>query len=191
VERFGVDVQLGLRKLIYEPRTSTADDDILLRDWRHLTLLLGPRKVREVLRSSCLWMYIALAYLNLNMSSAVAEMGDRCHNRHGPKKGSCCSARLAGPRLTQCGLDSYFRASSSIQQFGHNRHEPKTGGCAPFRGKLRPHLTPRRLSRGLPRTKWHLDPSSHLATTDIGRKLGAVPLEGRGARSLSNTSRLG
>jgi len=31
------------------------------------------------------------------------------------------------------------------------------------------------------RTKWHLDPSSHLATTDMGHKLGrgAVPLWGR------------
>ena len=36
------------------------------------------------------------------------------------------------------------------------------------------------------RTKWHLDPSSRLATTDIGRKLGAVPLRG-GAGSPSNT----
>jgi len=26
------------------------------------------------------------------------------------------------------------------------------------------------------RTKWHLDPSSRLATTDMGRKLGSVPL---------------
>jgi len=26
------------------------------------------------------------------------------------------------------------------------------------------------------RTKWHLSPFSRLATTDIGRKLGAVPL---------------
>jgi len=25
------------------------------------------------------------------------------------------------------------------------------------------------------RTKWHLDPSSGLATTDMGRELGAVP----------------
>jgi len=29
--------------------------------------------------------------------------------------------------------------------------------------------------------KWHLDPSSRLATTDMGRKLGAVPLWGRGS----------
>jgi len=36
------------------------------------------------------------------------------------------------------------------------------------------------------RTKWHLDPSGRLATTDVGRKLGAVPLWGRGAGSPSN-----
>ena len=31
--------------------------------------------------------------------------------------------------------------------------------------------------------KWHLDPSSRLATTDMGQKLeGAVPLWGRGSR---------
>ena len=28
------------------------------------------------------------------------------------------------------------------------------------------------------RTKWHLDPSNRVATTDMGRKLGAVPLLG-------------
>ena len=37
------------------------------------------------------------------------------------------------------------------------------------------------------RAKWHLDPASHLATTDMGRKLGAVPLWGGGAGSPSNT----
>jgi len=76
-----------------------------------------------------------------NKSSAVAEMGDRGHNRHGPKKrGRCCApfAGELGPRLTQCGLGRGLLpcqvASSSIQRFGHNAHEPKTGGCAPFRG---------------------------------------------------------
>ena len=37
------------------------------------------------------------------------------------------------------------------------------------------------------RTKWHLDPTSRLVTTDMGRKLGAVTLWGGGARSLSKT----
>jgi len=39
-------------------------------------------------------------------------------------------------------------------------------------------------------TKWHLSPSSRLATTDIGRKWGAVTdvlFYGRGAGSPSNT----
>jgi len=31
------------------------------------------------------------------------------------------------------------------------------------------------------------DPSSHFATTDMGQKLGALPLWGRGARTQSNT----
>ena len=35
-------------------------------------------------------------------------------------------------------------------------------------------------------TKRHLNPSSHLATTDMGRKLGAVPLRGGGAGFPSN-----
>jgi len=42
-----------------------------------------------------------------NKSSAVAEMGDRGHNRHGPKRGGgvLCPFRGAlGTRLIQCGL---------------------------------------------------------------------------------------
>jgi len=33
------------------------------------------------------------------------------------------------------------------------------------------------------RTQWHLDPSSRLDTTDMGRKLRAVPLGGSGSPS--------
>jgi len=46
----------------------------------------------------------------------------------------------------------------------------------PFFGWVGPHLTHSRLGRGYLHTKWHLSPSSRLATTDIhmGRKLGAV-----------------
>jgi len=37
-----------------------------------------------------------------NKSSAVAEMGDRGHNRHGPKRGGCCVpfARAGTPSST-------------------------------------------------------------------------------------------
>jgi len=58
-------------------------------------------------------------------SSAVAEMGDRGHNRHRPKGGGVlCPFRVAlGTRLIQCGLRGgllpYQVASSSIQPFGH------------------------------------------------------------------------
>jgi len=32
-----------------------------------------------------------LAYTTVNNSSAVAETGDLGHNRHGPKRGGCCT----------------------------------------------------------------------------------------------------
>jgi len=95
-----------------------------------------------------------------------------------------------GPRLIQRGLGRallpYQVASSSIQPCGHNRHEPETGGCAPFRAKLRPHLTQRRLAEVHLRTKWHLDLSSRLATIYMGQKLGGVSFLGA-AGSPSNT----
>jgi len=47
-------------------------------------------------------------------------------------------------------------------------------------GKLGPHLTQSRLAEAYLHTKWHLNPSSHLATTDMGRKLEPVPLLGEG-----------
>jgi len=62
---------------------------------------------------------------------------------------------------------------------------PLSGG-----GDLGPHLTQCGLGRGYLRTKWHLGPSSRLATTDgHGPKIGegAVPLLG-GNGSPSNTS---
>jgi len=47
-------------------------------------------------------------------------------------------------------------------------------------GDLGPHLTQCRLGRRLYlRTKWHLNPSSRLATVDMGRKLGGWRIFGR------------
>jgi len=75
---------------------------------------------------------LSLAYLN--KSSAVAEMSDRDHNKHGPKREEAAVPLSRGswdPRLTQCGLGRgllpYQVASSSIHPFGHNRHGPKIG----------------------------------------------------------------
>jgi len=46
-------------------------------------------------------------------------------------------------------------------------------------GKLDPRVTQCGLAEAYLRTRWHLDPSSRLATTDMGRKLGvgALPFE--------------
>jgi len=69
-----------------------------------------------------------------------------------------------------------------MQLFGHNRHGPKIGGglCPFWVGELGPHLIQCRLGQGLPfYTKWHLDPSSHLATT-CGPKIGGCAPLGEG-----------
>jgi len=51
-------------------------------------------------------------------------------------------------------------------------------------GELGPHVTQCRLGRSAyPRTKWHLYPSSRLAATDVGRKLGVCLLFGEGSGS--------
>ena len=62
-----------------------------------------------------------------NKSSAVAEMGDRGHNRHGPKEGGGVVplSRSAGNpsniyNVACAGVLPYQVASSSIQPFGHN-----------------------------------------------------------------------
>ena len=88
-----------------------------------------------------------------------------------------------GPCLTQCAwAEVYFRTkwrlhpSSRLATVDMNR---KLGSCAPFMGDLRPHLTQRRLGRGLLLYKV-ASLSSRLATIDIGRKLGAPFLGGDG-----------
>ena len=71
-------------------------------------------------------------------------MGDRGHNRHGPKRVGEAAVPLSrgrelGPRLTQCGLGwgllPYEVASLSIQPFGHNRHGRKLGVPPGFGGE--------------------------------------------------------
>jgi len=62
----------------------------------------------------------------------------------------------------------------------------KIGVCPIFgMGELGPHLTQCRLVEAYLPTKWHLDPSIHLATTDMGLKLGvgAVPLGSGGTKN--------
>jgi len=81
----------------------------------------------HILVSSC------LPNVKVNKSSVVAEMDDRGHNRHRPKRGGllCPFRRELGPHLVPCGLGRgvlpYQVVSLSIQPFGHNRHGPKIG----------------------------------------------------------------
>jgi len=46
---------------------------------------------------------LSVTIVSCNKSSAVAEMGDRGHNRHGPKIGGCAPFVGAGSHVTQCG----------------------------------------------------------------------------------------
>jgi len=106
-------------------------------------------------------------------------------NRHVAQTGGCAPFRgELWPHLVQRflgrGLPPYQVASWSIEPFGHNRHGPKIGwggeAVLSFLGELSPIEHKVAWAEAYLHTKWHLSPSSHLATIDIGRKLGAVPL---------------
>jgi len=104
---------------------------------------------------------LANVYIDKNKTSAIAEMGDRGHNRHGPKRWGATvpisrGGGELGLRLTECGLGrgllTYQVASSYIQPYDYSRHGPKIGWglCLFFWGELGAHLTQSRLDRGLP-----------------------------------------
>jgi len=83
-------------------------------------------------------------------------MGDRGHNRYGPKTGGCCAPFVRGagsPSRNVAWANVYFRTtwrlypSSRLATIDMNR---KLEGCAPFRGgELRLHLTQCRMGRCL------------------------------------------
>jgi len=125
-------------------------------------------------------------------SSTVAEMGDRGHNRHGPKRGGLLypfRAKL-GPCLIQCGLGrglhrTKWRLHPSSRLATIDMGQKLGGcGCALFLGvswvPIEHKVT---WAEAYLHTKWHHSLSCRLATTDIGRKLGVW--EG-GSRSPSN-----
>jgi len=131
-------------------------------------------------------------------SSSIQPFG---HNRHGPNTGGCAPFRgeELRPHLIQRhpgrGWPPYQVASWSIQPFGHhNRYGPKGlkigWRLCLFSGRGNWVSTEHKVAwaEAYIHTKWHLSPSSRLATTDIGRKLGELCpfMEGR-AGSPSNT----
>jgi len=105
-----------------------------------------------------------------------------------------------GPHISQyglrLGLPSYQVASSCIQPFGHNRQGPKNGGfvprfCLGERGELGPMQHNVAWVEAYPHTKTHIEPSSHMATIDMGRNLGVLPIFLRRAGCSSNSILLG
>jgi len=84
------------------------------------------------------------------------------------------------------GLPPYQVASWSVQPSGHNRHGWKIGGCALFGGSWVP-INSVAWAEAYLHTKWHLDPSSRLATKDVDRRGGAMPHLGGRSWVPSNT----
>ena len=84
-----------------------------------------------------------------------------------------------GPHLIPCGLGQdlppYQVASSSIQPFGHNTWAENWGLRCHFVGRgAGPPSNIVAWVEAYLRTKWHLNPSSRSATTEMGRKLGRL-----------------
>ena len=103
--------------------------------------------------------------LYYNERSALAGMSDRLAKTDmGRKEGVPLSGGAGSPSNTMWrGPRPNFIPSS------------KNWVLCPFRGAWFPSNTVARTEAYL-HTKWHLDPSSRLATTDMGQKFGAVPL---------------
>jgi len=107
------------------------------------------------------------------------------HNRHRPTIGELCPLFDRGVGSTSNTMWPGLRPTSAIlipiQPFGHNTWTENWGGllCPLFgEGELGTHLTQCCLGEAYFCTKWYLDPSSHLATTDMGPNWGGgtVPL---------------
>jgi len=119
-------------------------------------------------------------------SSSIQPVG---HNRHRPKIGWGGCAFFLGVAGSPSNTKSPGTRPTSIpsgilvhQAVWPQRTLAENWVLCPFRGgELGSHLTQCRVGRGYLRTKWHLDPCSCLAITDMGQKLGAsCPFLGRG-----------
>ena len=111
----------------------------------HLQLLITV--ILQALLTGVRYSLTTLKSVN-NKSSAVAEMGDRGHNRHGPKRRGCCThfageagspsnTMWPGPRSTSVPSGVFIHPAVWPPDMGRKL------GAVPFlgRGELRPHLT--------------------------------------------------
>jgi len=85
--------------------------------------------------------------------------------------------------LSVCPLAN-LNKNSAIAEMGDRKLGAAVSHCW-GKGELGPHLTQCGWAEAYLHTKWHLDASSRLAKIEMGRKLGALPLLGRGAGSPS------
>jgi len=101
----------------------------------------------------------------------------------GCARGGSPSNNVQGPRPTPIPRGILIHAAIWPQHVGLNWR-----CCAPLLGATGvPILHNVAWAKVYLHTKWNLNPSSRLATTDMDRKLGVVPLSGRVAGSPSNT----
>jgi len=85
-------------------------------------------------------------------------MGDRCHNRHGPKRGGLLCPFRGGARAAVyhnvSWAEVYFRTKWRLHPSSRlatiDMGQKLVGGCAFFSGELGPHRKQSRLGRGLP-----------------------------------------
>ena len=122
----------------------------------------------------------------LYKSSAVAEMGDRGHNRHGPKReggllcpfrggaGSPSNTMWPGPRPTSVPSGVFMHPNMGQKLGGGGGALCSGGSWVPVEHKVA-------WAEANLHTKCHLDPSRRLTTIKIGRKLGVCPLFGEGS----------
>ena len=101
-----------------------------------------------------------------------------CPFRVGGGAGSASNTMLLGPRTTIVPNDVLSHPAVWPQQTW-----AENWGTVPlFEGELGPRLPQCARAEACLHIKWHLDPSSHLATIDMDRKSGAVPpFWGRGS----------
>jgi len=114
-------------------------------------------------------------------SSAVAEMGDRGHNRHARKEGGGAAVPLSRTAGTPSTTMWPVPRSTSVTTWRLHPSSrlatidgPKIGRVGvPFSGgSWVPVEHKVAWAEAYLHTKWHLSPSSRLATMDMGRKLG-------------------
>ena len=99
--------------------------------------------------------------------------------------GSPCNTMWPGPQPTFVQVASRF-----IQPLGHNRHGRNLGWLCTLASGAGSASNSVARAEAYRRTKWHLDPSSRLATTNGPKIGGCVPfLGGGGAWSPSSTMR--